>query len=286
MFRTAITFGIFVVATKIKPLLVTHSWEDPATRVAPVPSPDRSSPRDLKRRYWLAHKTQKWLICVPPKTGSTALRSFLVERECELLGANYTRCMEENRNIYGPPKLFRDLYQPTEDEILEQLQDSTIQKITITKYPLARLLSSFQKKFHGISNSNTEEFFKKFRMRLPEGADFATFLRELSKIPLHEREHHFMPTSIVCSYYNENPFQKFIDLGIDPNGLEPYFKYNTSFNGRQNLYTSSVRGELGRNSVVEVITAYSADATYLDETTRRWWLELNSRILARAYYDV
>ena len=170
-------------------------------------------------------------------------------------------------------------YQPTEREIIQQLRDPSIHKITIVKHPLARLHSAFKSKFYGISKSDVSTFYRLYGVRLPIGADFDTFLRELSKIPLHAREAHFMPTSILCSYYVEKRFQHFVDLGISPRGLDSYLEYNEPFAGRPNLYKSLLQDKLEWQSVLEVILSYSADAAHLDDDTRRHWSEIDSQIL-------
>ena len=238
--------------------------------------------RGILPHYWLAHRKQKWLMCIPPKTGCSGLRRFALTQECLELQRKGRRvkCSAPSWDeIYAPPNISDDLWQPSVDEILTLAHDRTYTLVTVTKHPWLRPRSAFENKFVVSSSSNGTIFRRSHGMSIPDGSTFSLFLRELSKLPLHSREYHFAPVSLICSY-EQFKYDYAIDLLYNANDLP--FKYNDAFVATKSvgLITSSTESTEW-DLVREVRTAYHADSMWLEAPQLHTWDGIYENLIAK-----
>ena len=117
-------------------------------------------------------------------------------------------------------------------------------------------------------------------MWIPDGSTFSMFLRELFKLPLQSREHHFAPVSLLCSY-EQFEYDYAIDLLYNANDLP--FKYNDAFVATKSVGLTTALAETAVWQLVrEVQATYHADSKWLKAPQLHAWDGVYERLFGKS----
>jgi len=249
----------------------------------PRPSRVKALVKFVSTRYFIAHRKQKWVLCLPPKTGRSFTLRYLRDQECaekynsKESGKNFTECVSGYSNLYA--STVGDMYRPTTQQLLELADDDQYEFVATTKHPLLRLRSSFMAKYIDLSKRNTSHFERTYGLHLSEGSNttYHSFLRDLSRQPPLRRDPHFRPVSLLCGYQFIR-FDRSVDLMFNPQDL-PFTYSKGKISAREVKVMRDLESErCTAEDMQEFNVVHRADADYLPGQVTQWWSDLDTRL--------
>lgn len=175
--------------------------------------------QDLKftKQNVLVNDKEKWLLCLPAKAGSTAIRKYLVAQE-KLDISNF-------RSIYNVRQFGPNIQMLGPSQELANATQG-YRRIMVVKHPWLRLFSAFKKKWTLMKHNRTmfEETYRVSQIEDP--VNMVTFITALSGLRMGVRDKHFVSIPGSC-LADEMNYNEYVDLSINMQDLP--FNYSVTF---------------------------------------------------------